>query len=82
MTMYKFALTATSLSPEERRLAKLPSELQPEALRSKLGTPEFVELHFAQEHALLSIRMQEEKERTSVGEWLGKRPTLHRYRRR
>ena len=45
MTMYRFALTATSLTPEERRVAKLPPELRPEALRAKLGTPEFIELH-------------------------------------
>ncbi len=66
MTMYKFALTATSLSPDERRLAKLPPELQPAAVRAKLGTPQFVETVFAQEHALTKIRMQEEEEKRSL----------------
>jgi len=62
MTMYRFALTATSLSPDERRLAKLAPELQPAAVRAKLGTPEFIEAVFAQEYALATIRMQEEEE--------------------
>ena len=88
MTMYKFALTATILSPEERRLAKLPQELQPEALRAKLGTPEFVELHFAQEHALLTIRIQEEDDKwgrysnsNGNGHHIGPRAVVRRYRR-
>jgi hypothetical protein len=83
MTIFKFALTATALSPDERRLAKLPSELQPAAVRAKLHTPEFVELVFAQENALRQMRMKEEEEEEQgfVGEYLGKRPFLHRYTR-
>lgn len=63
MTMYKFALSATSLTPEEKRFAQLPAELQPDAVRTKLGTPEFVEAHFAQQHALTLIRIKEEDEK-------------------
>src|SRR6266567_5644725 len=55
----------TSLSPDERRLAKLAPELQPAAVRAKLGTPEFIEAVFAQEYALATIRMQEEEEQRS-----------------
>jgi len=81
MTVYKFALTATTLTAEEQLLAKLAPELRPEAVRAKLGTPEFVEAVYAQEYALKEIRMQEEQERTSVGEYLGKRAVMRRYSR-
>jgi hypothetical protein len=88
MCLYKFALSATSLTPHERRLAKLSPELQPEALRSKLGTPEFVEAHFAQEHALQQLRAQEEDEKRASlrdahnnGNHIGPRAVVHRYRR-
>lgn len=88
MTLYKFALSATNLTPIERRLSKLAPELQPEAVRAKLGTPEFVEAVFAQEHALATIRMQEEEEkrnlyRNSRGKdhFIGARAVTHRYRR-
>lgn len=64
MTMYKFALSATSLTAEERIFAQLPPELQPEAVRAKLGTPAFVEAHFAQTHAIATIRMQEADKKT------------------
>lgn len=62
MTLYKFALSATSLSEEERLMSKLPQDLQPEAVRKLLGTPGFVEAHFAQLHALQSIKADEREE--------------------
>jgi len=87
MTMYKFALLATNFSPEELRLAKLAPELQPEAVRAKLGTPQFVEAVFAQERALYLIKVQEEEEtrsqtRDSNGKDLhiGPRAFIHRYK--
>ena len=87
MTMYKFALSATNFSPEELRLAA--PELQPAAVRTKLGTPQFFEAVLAQEHALLMLKVQEEQEtrsqtRDSNGKDLhiGPRAVLHRYRRR
>ena len=79
MTLYRFALDATALTAEERLLAKLPPELQPQAVRAKLGTAEFVDAYWAQETALRELRMQEEQERCSVGEYLGKRPVMRRY---
>lgn len=63
MTVYKFALTATSLSEDERLMAKLKPELQPEAIRKVRGTPEFIERHFAQLHALQTIRADERDEK-------------------
>ncbi len=81
MTVYKFALSATSLTSEERLLAKLAPELQPEAVRAKLGTPEFVEAVYAQEYALKVLRMEEERNSTQMLH-IGKRAVLHRYRRR
>lgn len=88
MTLYKFALSATSLTDDEKRLARLSPELQPEAVKAKLGTPEFVEAHFAQLHALATLRMQEEEEkrlslRNSAGKDynIGPRAVEHRYRR-
>ncbi len=81
MTVYKFALSATSLTSEERLLAKLAPELQPEAVRAKLGTPEFVEAVYAQEYALKVLRMEEERNSTQMLH-IGKRAVVHRYRRR
>jgi len=81
MTVYKFALSATSLTSEERLLAKLAPELQPEAVRAKLGTPEFVEAVYAQEYALKLLRMEEERNSTQMLH-IGKRAFVHRYRRR
>lgn len=63
MTMYKFALSATLLTEHERRLSQLAPELQPDAVRAKRGTPEFVEAVLAQEHALATLRMREEDEK-------------------
>jgi hypothetical protein len=87
MTMYKFALSATNFSPEERRLAKLAPELQPAAVRAKLGTRQFFEAVLAQEHAPLMLKVQEEQEtrsqiRDSNGRDLhiGPRAFIHRYK--
>jgi phage terminase large subunit-like protein len=86
MTMYKFALSATALSPEERRMAKLAPELQPEAVRSKLGTPQYFEAVLAQEHALFMLKLQEEETRSQIRDsngrdlHIGPRAFVHRYK--
>ncbi len=65
MTLYKFALSATELTADERRFAKLDEKLQPQEILKLLGTPEYVEAVLAQEHALKMVRIHdyEDKER-------------------
>lgn len=88
MTLYKFALSATVLSDDERRFAKLEPQHQPDAVRALLGTDQYVEAVFAQEHALTMLRMKEQKStekarRDAVvnGDHVGARAVLRRFRR-
>jgi hypothetical protein len=76
MTLCDFALSATALTPEEKIIAKLPPELQPAAVRAKLGTPEYIEAVLAQEYAMKQFRMQEEEHQSTEELWLGPRPCL------
>jgi hypothetical protein len=64
MILYNFWLTATALTDSERRYAQLPAHLQPEAVRSKLGSEDFVATYMAQQMELGRIHEQErERER-------------------
>ena len=88
MTLYKFALSATALTDTERRYAKLKPELQPEVVRAKIGTPEFVELLSAHEHALNLIKAEEAGEKDlafrtahQTGAHFGARAVTRRFRR-
>jgi hypothetical protein len=62
MMLYNFALTATAMTKEERRVAKLPEELKPAEVLSHLGMPDFVERYMAQKYALNQIKIQKEKQ--------------------
>jgi len=59
MILYNFWLTATGLTDSERRYAQLPAHLQPEAVRSKLGSEDFVSTYLAQQIELGRIYEQE-----------------------
>jgi phage terminase large subunit-like protein len=80
MTLYAFALTATAMTDEERRVSKLPDELKPSTVLARLGQPDFVETYMAQQHALTQIKLKEEKERNELRKDMGK--LLHMPRRR
>ncbi len=83
MTLHQFALSATQLTPAEKRLAKLAPEHRPEAIKKLLGTPQFPEALLAQERALYLIRTLEEKEkRNGDGLHIGPRAVVRRYRKR
>lgn len=85
-TLYKFALTATSLSEEERLMSKLKPELQPAAVAAKRGTPAFIEAHFAQCHAIAEIRAAEAEEKRVAtlpsnreDSYIGKQASVRRF---
>jgi hypothetical protein len=85
MCFYDRSLSATPLSKEEARLAQLPEHLKPAAVKGKIGTEEFPDLYWAQQHALNKIGEREQaKERDEQKAWAsyGNRPAQHgRYRR-
>jgi len=85
MTLYNFALSATGLTAEERLYSQLPKNLQPGAVGKLLGTPAFVEAHFAQNHALTMLRLKEAEEKMSPrrddGKFIGARAVTHRFSR-
>jgi predicted phage terminase large subunit-like protein len=62
MTLYDFALSATAMTRDEKRIAKLSDELKPSEVIKHLGTPAYVELRSAQQHELAQIKIQEERE--------------------
>lgn len=62
MTLYNFWLSATALTDDEKRMAKLPAHLQPEALQSKVGTQQFVSDFLAQQIELGRIHQEEKRE--------------------
>lgn len=62
MTLYNFWLSATALTDDERRIAKLPAHLQPEALQNKVGTQQFVSDYLAQQIELGRIHQEEQRE--------------------
>lgn len=84
MTLYNFALSATAMTKEEKRIAKLPDELKPAEVLKHVGMPDFVERYMAQQHAVNQIKIQEEKEeQIEEAAWarvLGGRPVRHRRR--
>lgn len=86
MILYNFALTATGMTREQKRIAALPEELKPAVILEKIGQPEFVELYTAQQHAMNQIKIREEKEDAEFQQQLDRllpRPTQHRrYRTR
>lgn len=81
MCLINFAMTATALTQFERREAKLKPELRDKEVKRKLGTPEFIDAHYAREHALKGIQEEERRETKSGGEFLGPRANQRgRYR--
>jgi len=80
MCLLNFALSAKPMTKEEKRIAQLPDELKPESLRALLGTPAFIDGHWAQQHPLNQIRRKEEeqerKELKPFGRFFG-RPVQH-----
>lgn len=68
MTLYNFALSATALTDEERRVSRLPDDLKPAVVLAHLGQVDFVETYMAQKHALNRIKMQEEAEHKKMKE--------------
>lgn len=86
MTLSNFALTAARMSDTERRIEKLPENLKPAVVMSKLGTSEFVDEYWAMQNAVRQARMQEEQEEKEFMRDTGPRrgqPFQHRrYRRR
>lgn len=81
MNLYNFALSATPMTREQRQLSQLPDDLQPTAVMSHLGEPEFVDRYTAQKHALTRIRLKEEKEEKETNKrWaqFTARPASHR----
>lgn len=85
MTLYNFAMTAAAMTKDEKRIAKLPDELKPAEVLSRLGMPDFVEKYMAQQHMLKQIKVQEEKEEKAEDKaWskaLGGRPAKRKGRR-
>lgn len=85
MTLYNFALSATEMTIDEKRIAKLDDELKPAAVLSHIGMPDFVELYMAQQHQLNQIKIQEKKEEKAEEEaWsnaIGGKPARRRGRR-
>lgn len=81
----KWGPSVKPMSKQERRISKLPAHLKPREVKAKIGTPEFVEAHWAQQHALGQIRQQEEvEEKLNAAEWakIAGRPAQHRKYRR
>lgn len=62
MTLHNFALSATRMTEEERRVEQLPEELKPAAVRARVGQSDFVELYTAQQYELAQIKIREERE--------------------
>lgn len=83
MILFNFAMTATALTPYERKQTQLPEHLRDKALKEKLGKPEFVDAYAARQHALKKLGEQElrDKSKVSEGQSLGPRPTQRRYRK-
>lgn len=73
------------MTPQERRIAQLPKELQPVEILARRGQPDFVEKVLAQRHAISRIKMREEAEEKAQAKQWGKimaRPVQHRKYRR
>lgn len=70
MTLYNFWLSATGLTDTERLHAKLPAHLQNEAVRKKLGTPDYASDYMAQQIEL--GRLQEEERKRAEPEQQGR----------
>jgi len=66
MTLFNFALSATAMTEDERRISRLPDDLKPAAVLGRLGQPDFVDQYMAQQHALSRIKIEEEKERQEL----------------
>ncbi len=85
MTLYDFALSATAMTRDEKRIAKLSDELKPSEVIKHLGMPEYVELRSAQQHELAQIKIQEEREDVAFAKGWSRmqgRPVTHRRYRR
>jgi hypothetical protein len=86
MMLYNFALSATALTREQRRISQLPDELKPVAVMSQRGTPEFPELLSGMQHALGRIEQEERKEEEKLvkqyGRMIGQPVSHRRYRRK
>jgi hypothetical protein len=57
-----FFVDPEPMTPEQKRISKLPEDLKPVVLASRLGQPDFVERYLEQQGALRQIKMQEEQE--------------------
>lgn len=78
-------VSAVPMTVEEKRESLLPEHLTQNALQAALGTPQYVEAHWARDHALGQIRKQQEKEEREEKEAWAKfypRPARHRRYRR
>jgi len=87
-TLYKFALSATSLSDDEKFMAQMPAELQNAAVEAKRGTSEYVEALLAQDHAMTMLKIgnyqQAQSDRRAAqrdGNYVGPRAVTHRFRK-
>jgi hypothetical protein len=72
MTLFNFALSATAMTDQERRVGKLPDELKPATVLGRLGKPDFVEQYTAQQYALNQIKIEEQRERDKQRKEMGK----------
>lgn len=83
MCLLNFALRATALTLDQKREARLPDHLKPEALRAALGTEKFPELYSDADHAMNQIIKAEETEKQKQGNgFLGRKAAVRRFRTR
>lgn len=75
MILYNFALTATALTADQKREAKLREEHRQENVLKKLNTPEFVDAYWAREAELRKMEVQEQLQKRNGGDgFVGRRP--------
>lgn len=84
--LYNFALTATALTKEQKQIARLPEELKPEKIKELIGTPDFVDKYWAQQHAIATMEKQDRDEAKknlvqNNGGFLGRRAVTRRHRK-